>query len=85
MLKMGVPKEAVEKQKVLDGAIPPPPPPPGLSSSKPIPKINASDLKNVILKKSQPNTKKKLKISNGFEPPTLEELQSTLANLKKII
>ena len=84
MIKMGVPKAAVEKQKILDGKIPPPPPPPGiLSSSKPIPKINASDLKNVILKKGKPILKKKNK-SNTFEPPSLEELQITLAKLKKI-
>jgi len=87
MLKMGVPKEAVNRQKMIDGKIPPPPPPPNLMNQKiksyNIPKINASDLQNVVLKKGKPITKKKIKkISNHFEPPSLEELQSTLSRLK---
>lgn len=87
MLKMGVPKEAVNRQKMLDGKIPPPPPPPNLMNSNnktySIPKINASDLRNVVLKKGKPITKPKIKkVSNHFEPPTLEELQSTLSRLK---
>tara|TARA_B100001287_G_C22669842_1_gene524735 strand:+ start:241 stop:1095 length:855 start_codon:yes stop_codon:yes gene_type:complete len=88
MIKMGVPKEAVERQKLLDGKIPPPPPLPGKLNDKrsmTIPKINANDLKSVILKKGKPITKKKIKKdSNHFEPPTLEELQTTLSRLKKI-
>lgn len=96
MIKMGVPKEAVHRQRILDGKIPigkipipPPPPPPNLMSqnklSFSIPKIKASDLQNVILKKSKPISKPKLKRDpNHFEPPTIEELQSTLSRLKKI-
>jgi hypothetical protein len=103
MIKMGVPKEAVDRQRVLDGnvpnkisqdkipqgKIPPPPPPPNFncSSKKPyiVPKIKASDLQNVILKKSKPIQKDRIKKNpNHFEPPTIEELQSTLSRLKKI-
>lgn len=87
MLKMGVPQAAVERQKIMDGKIPPPPPPPNLINMKTksysVPKINASDLRNVVLKKGKPITKQKpKKISNHFEPPSLEELQSTLSRLK---
>ena len=88
MLKMGVPKEAINRQKIIDGKIPLPPPPPNLKTSSnaksyDIPKINASDLQNVILKKGKPISKPKPKINpNNFEPPSLEELQSTLARLK---
>jgi hypothetical protein len=99
MIKMGVPKEAVHRQRILDGKIPigkipippipPPPPPPNLMSqnklSYSIPKIKATDLQNVILKKSKPISKPKIKRDpNHFEPPTIEELQSTLSRLKKI-
>jgi len=95
MLKMGVPKEAVERQKLLDNkiskpvfnSIPPPPPPPGILPEKKInsiPKIKASDLRNVVLKKSKPIEKKPIKKDpNHFEPPTLEELQTTLSRLRK--
>jgi len=90
MIKMGVPKEAVDRQKVLDSKIPPPPPPPLPNSNKlekksgSIPKINASDLRNVVLKKSKPISKPKIKRDpNHFEPPTIEELQSTLSRLRK--
>jgi len=95
MLKMGVPKEAVERQKLLDNkiskpvfnSIPPPPPPPGILPEKKInsiPKIKASDLRNVVLKKSKPIGKKPIKKDpNHFEPPTLEELQTTLSRLRK--
>ena len=74
MLKMGVPKEAVNRQKMIDGKIPLPPPPPNLINKKTksynIPKINASDLQNVVLKKGKPITKTKIKkITNHFEPP----------------
>ena len=100
MLKMGVPKAAVERQRLLDGIGPskgiptkgipkPPPPPPGIlsekSNSTSIPKIKASDLKNVVLKKGKKIDKKPIKKeSNHFEPPTLEELQTTLSRLRKI-
>jgi len=110
MIKMGVPKEAVDRQRVLDGNVPhgkiphgkiphgkiahgkipaPPPPPPNLNDpnkkSYIVPKIKASDLQNVILKKSKPIQKPKIKRDpNQFEPPTIEELQSTLSRLKKI-
>ena len=100
MLKMGVPKAAVERQRSLDNKSsksksilpkgipkPPPPPPPGMlpeRSTSSIPKIKASDLRNVVLKKSKPIVKKPIKkISNHFEPPTLEELQTTLSRLRK--
>ena len=102
MLKMGVPREAVDRQKRLDGYnIPPPPPPPGAPPMPPgappnnntndIPKINASDLRNVVLKKGKhisknpknpKNPKKKIKNNNNFEPPTKEELQTTLSRLR---
>lgn len=93
MLKMGVPKAAVERQRLLDGngtskgIPPPPPPPPGMLPEKKInsiPKIKASDLKNVVLKKGKPIDKKPIKRDpNHFEPPTLEELQTTLSRLRK--
>lgn len=98
MLKMGVPKAAVERQRTLDGKGPskgipkPPPPPPPLGmlperstkSVTNVPKINASDLRNVVLKKGKPIVKKPIKKqSNHFEPPTLEELQTTLSRLRK--
>ena len=94
MLKMGVPKAAVERQRLLDGrgnskGIPkPPPPPPGMlperSTTTTVPKINASDLRNVVLKKGKKIDKKPIKKDpNHFEPPTLEELQTTLSRLRK--
>ena len=96
MLKMGVPKEAIERQRLLDGKGPPsngiplPPPLPGILPEKSItttttvPKIKASDLKNVVLKKGKKIDKKPIKKeSNHFEPPTLEELQTTLSRLRK--
>ena len=94
MLKMGVPKAAVERQRLLDGrgnskGIPkPPPPPPGMlperSTTTTVPKIKASDLRNVVLKKGKPIDKKPIKKDpNHFEPPTLEELQTTLSRLRK--
>lgn len=102
MLKMGVPKAAVERQRLLDGkgsskgistkGIPkPPPPPPGMlperstnASITNVPKINASDLKSVVLKKGKKIDKKPIKKDpNHFEPPTLEELQTTLSRLRK--
>ena len=92
MLKMGVPKEAIERQKLLDNHIPPPPPLPISStsstsqSSNQIPKIKAEDLQNIVLKKPKKINKNKQKVKNNnlFEPPSLEELQTTLAKLKKI-
>lgn len=99
MLKMGVPKAAVERQRSLDGKgnynkgipkpPPPPPPPPGMlpersTNVKTVPKINASDLKSVVLKKGKKIDKKPIKKDpNHFEPPTLEELQTTLSRLRK--
>jgi len=91
MLRLGVPKEAVSRQKLLDGIgtnnNPPPPPPPlpmmNKNKSNDIPKIKASDLRSVTLKKTKPITKNKIiKDPNHFEPPTLEELQTTLSRLK---
>lgn len=90
MIKMGVPKQAVERQKLLDGFIPVPPPPPlsifnKSSKKEEIPKITPNDLKSVILKKGKTVHKKKIiNKDNHFEPPTLEELQSTLSKLKSI-
>jgi hypothetical protein len=100
MLKMGVPKAAVERQRLLDGkgtskgisakGIPKPPPLPGMlpersnNTIKTVPKINASDLRNVVLKKGKKIDKKPIKKDpNHFEPPTLEELQTTLSRLRK--
>jgi hypothetical protein len=94
MLRLGVPKEAVSRQKILDekgiSKIPPPPPPPpslcmnnNKNKSNDIPKIKASDLRSVTLKKTKPITKKIIiKDPNHFEPPTLEELQTTLSRLR---
>jgi len=87
MLRLGVPKEAVSRQKILDGKINIPPPPPlhmnKSKKSNDIPKIKASDLRSVTLKKAKPIIKKTIiKDPNHFEPPTLEELQTTLSRLK---
>jgi hypothetical protein len=92
MLKMGVPKEAVQRQKILDGNIPPPPPitcfSVNIKKSHDIPKIKASDLQSVILKKGNRAAgksirgKKSITKNNLFEPPTLEELQTTLSKLR---
>ena len=92
MLRLGVPKEAVSRQKILDGKgtnnnPPPPPPPPPLpcmtKKSNDIPRINAHDLRSVTLKKTKAITKKIIiKDPNHFEPPTLEELQTTLSRLR---
>ena len=87
MIKMGVPEEAVQRQKILDGKIPPPPPPPGISlktKSYTIPKIQASDLQSVTLKKGKSLPRKKINNNNNFEPPSIEELQTTLSKLKSI-
>ena len=93
MLKMGVPKEAVERQKNIDFKnnknnknIPPPPPLPNLLNKEfSVKKINAEDLKSVKLKKPKPLREKIIKEDDRhFEPPTLEELQTTLSRLKKI-
>jgi hypothetical protein len=96
MIKMGVPMAAVMQQKMMDiphhvshsgpGPPPPPPPPPGTSNKTKncVPEIKASDLRSVKLKK---NTEARLppkKIKMSFEPPTLEELQSTLSRLKPV-
>lgn len=86
MLKMGVPKEAIELKKKLDSSIPPPPPLPNFKISLPVQKIKASDLQKVKLKKPKEILKEKIKkkVSNHFEPPTMEELQITISRLKKI-
>ena len=92
MKNMGVPLGAIELQKKLDlnrgSSIPPPPPPlppSNFRSSIPVNKIKASDLQNVVLKKSEPIKKEKKYSKTGFEPPSLEELQITLSKLKKVI
>ena len=93
MKNMGVPMGAIELQKNLDlktnklsPAPPPPPlPPSNFRSSTPVNKIKASDLQNVVLKKSEPIKKEKKYSKTGFEPPSLEELQITLSKLKKVI
>ena len=84
MLKMGVPKEAIELKKQIDSKIPPPPPLPMMKTTKPISKIRASDLQKVILRKTE-RIKKPIiqRKSNHFEPPSLEELQITISKLKK--
>ena len=97
MKKMGIPQGAIDLQKKIDhdisitsskpfSKIPPPPPPPSalFNTNKPVvAKIKAEDLRSIVLKKCVPTKKKVLQI--GFEPPSLEELQITLSNLKKII
>ena len=58
MLKMGVPKEAVERQKIIRQKYTTSPPPPNFpinKSTNHIPKIKAEDLQNVVLKKSKKN------------------------------
>ena len=87
MLKMGIPREAIELKRKMDSNIPPPPPLPISNKNKSIPKIQASDLRNVVLKKIKPNLKKmKRQINpNHFEPPSIEELQITISKLKKNI
>lgn len=97
MLKMGVPKEAVDHQRSLDlnqkpqtqtpkCGIPPPPPPPIGGSSQPIPKITSSDLKQVVLKASshKPKPKKPVSEDGYFEPPSLGDIQTMLKRLKPI-
>lgn len=86
MKNIGVPLGAIELQKKLDGKIPPPPPLPSTYQTKnKISKIKASDLQSVVLKKTKTIEKKKIKSLSGFEPPSIEELQTTLSKLKKII
>ena len=88
MIKIGVPKEAVQRQKILDGKIPPPPPLPGgnifTKKFDTISKIKAIDLQSVVLKKGKPIHKKIKQGNNNFEPPSVEELQTTLSKLKSI-
>lgn len=89
MKNMGVPLGAIELQKNLDNkfsSIPPPPPlpPSNFRSSLPVNKIKASDLQNVVLKKTKKIKKEKIYSKTGFEPPSLEELQTTLSKLKKV-
>ena len=95
MRSMGVPEGAIELQKQIDVktmkkcSIPPPPPPPpcfmsNKTTSNPV-KIKASDLQSVVLKKSKYIEKKKIYTKAAFEPPSIEELQTTLSNLKKIL
>ena len=89
MLKMGVPKEAVELKKRMDMGVPPPPPPPLPNITKKpaftIQKIKASDLQKVKLKKTEKKSiqSRSQPKSTLFEPPSLEELQITISKLKK--
>jgi len=78
MLKMGVPKEAVERQRALDmtmgvktqkvkipyGSVPPPPPPPCNSSESHPKKIEAKDLLSVKLKSSSERVVQDIKQEN---------------------
>ena len=92
MIRMGVPKEAVEIKKKMDSvnsvnSVPPPPPLPNFKLQAPVSKIKTSDLLSIVLKKTKPNIKSRMKkqtSSNHFEPPSIEELQITLSRLKKI-
>lgn len=91
MKSMGVPLGAIELQKKLDRNLnknipspPVPPPLPNFKRSLPVSKIKASDLQSVVLKKSKKIERKKIYSKTGFEPPSLEELQTTLSKLKKI-
>ena len=63
MLKLGIPKSAVEHKKKVD-------------------RIQASDLQNVILKKTSIDTKKKKKSDNYT--PSLDEIRNALQSLQKI-
>jgi hypothetical protein len=91
MRTLGVPEGAINLQKKIDNGlnkggigIPPPPPLPVFTGGGlPVSKIKASDLQSVVLKKSGPIEKKKIHSKTGFEPPSLEELQTTLAKLKR--
>ena len=57
---------------------------PERSTTTTVPKINASDLKSVVLKKGKKIDNKPIKKDpNHFEQPTLEELQTTLSRLRK--
>ena len=92
MKSMGVPLGAIELQKNLDRnsnknipSPPVPPPLPNFKRSLPVSKIKASDLQSVVLKKSKKIERKKIYSKTGFEPPSLEELQTTLSKLKKVI
>jgi len=98
MKKMGIPEGAINLQKNLDKGllsgkglrsgkgIPPPPPPPTFKNEGRlhVSKIKASDLQSVILKKGGPLEKRKINSKTGFAPPSLEELQTTLAKLKRV-
>jgi len=93
MKKMGIPEGAINLQKNLDKGlcsgkgIPPPPPLPAFNGGGggiPVSKIKPSDLQSVILKKSGAIEKIKINSKTGFEPPSLEELQTTLAKLKRV-
>lgn len=100
MLKMGVPKDAVDRQRSLDmnqisrtqvpnkPGIPPPPPPPigGFpDSGGGIPKITSAEIKNVRLKKmNRPPEKPKILEDGYFEPPSLDDIQTMLKRLKPI-
>jgi len=88
MKKMGIPEGAINLQKNIDKGlnqnIPPPPPLPAFKhKSLPVSKIKASDLQSVVLKKSKKSKKEKFS-KTGFEPPSLEELQTTLSKLKRV-
>ena len=63
MLKLGVPKCAVEQKKQID-------------------RIQAKDLQNVILRKTQTNETKKE--SNNSFMPSVDELRNALQSLQKI-
>ncbi len=102
MLKMGVPKEAVERQKRMDMSaskkipVAPPPPIPGNMSSvkrsEQPRKITSDDLLKVVLKKpTERNIKRGPVIVDTtdsqmgfFEPPSLQDIQKTLKNLKSV-
>ena len=89
MKKMGIPEGAINLQKNIDKGlnknIPPPPPLPAFKNkSLPVSKIKALDLQSVVLKKSKTREKNKNFSKTGFEPPSLEELQTTLSKLKRV-
>ena len=64
MLKIGIPKHAVEQKKTID-------------------RIQAKDLQNVVLKKTEVNTKKEHKKNDNFIP-SIDELRSAIQSLQKI-
>jgi hypothetical protein len=100
MLRMGVPKEAVDRQRALDQTPPgttqrkgPPPPPPPLpthlkTSSDAPPRISATDLQGVSLRTStrrRPEVQPRTPDEMGYmEPPSLSDILAARKTLKPV-